>query len=290
MSVVWNMYFVLRAKKLLILTIVISTIITLLIVINTVVFAQKQIENSNIIKIPVLMHHDVLKQRSRQNKYTTTPIKFEKDLKYLYDNEYKSVVIKDIVDFVESGKALPQKPVIISFDDGHYNNVYYAEPLLAKYNMKAVMFIVGAFSEKSTLEGEQNPSYSYVNWDTLKSMSTNNLWDIQSHSWDLHGKKGVGKNMSKSNDEYSNFLKEDFLKISDKINEITGKNPIAFAYPYGLTNDTAEEVLKELGYKATFTSFSGESEIKKDDSNSLFGLCRFNCNETTSLKDLLNEN
>ena len=99
------------------------------------------------VALPVIMYHSVLKDGARIGKYVVSPDSFEHDLAFLKDNGYETVSISDLTDFVYEGKKLPEKPVMITFDDGYYNNLVYAAPLLEKYNMKAVIS-VGMTSQK----------------------------------------------------------------------------------------------------------------------------------------------
>ena len=68
-----------------------------------------------------------------------SPAQFESDLKYLKENGYHTVVVQDLIDYVEKGVPLPEKPVMLTFDDGYYNNYYYAFPLLEEYDAKIVI-------------------------------------------------------------------------------------------------------------------------------------------------------
>ena len=96
--------------------------------------------------------------------YVLSPIELEKDIVYLKNNGYEAVFVSQLIDYVENGTELPEKPVIISFDDGDYNNLTYVLPLLKKYSFKATISIVGKYSEIACEEAEPSPSYSYLDW------------------------------------------------------------------------------------------------------------------------------
>lgn len=82
------------------------------------------------VKLPVIMYHSLLKDEKLQNDYTVSPTLFENDLKYLTENGYTTVVVKDLTDYVYGKKSLPEKCIMLTFDDGYYNNYYYALSLL----------------------------------------------------------------------------------------------------------------------------------------------------------------
>ena len=236
---------------------------------SLIVFAEEQ----QTVLLPVIMYHDIMKSSARRDVYTITPQDFEEDLKWLKNNGYTAVGINEIISYAENGTALPEKPVMLTFDDGHYNNIYYAEPLLEKYGMKGVMFVTGEFCDKSVAEGAKNPAYSYIFWDEQRRMAESGLWDIENHTYYLHkigsGHNGVAKLKGESDEEYRIRLRDDFQRITDKISESCGIRPRAFAYPFGVLSNMAEEVLTELGYKASFTSYGGVSELQAGNPESL---------------------
>ena len=93
------------------------------------------------VKLPVIMYHSLLKDEKLQNDYTVSPTLFENDLKYLTENGYTTVVVKDLIDYVYGKKSLPEKCIMLTFDDGYNNNYTDLYPLLQKYNVKATIFI-----------------------------------------------------------------------------------------------------------------------------------------------------
>jgi peptidoglycan/xylan/chitin deacetylase (PgdA/CDA1 family) len=204
----------------------------------------------------------------------------EADLKFLRDNGYTSVVPQDLIDFVNDGKPLPEKPIMLTFDDGHYNNIHYGEPLLKQYGMKAVIFLVGTFTEqaeRSEKVNKQNPAFSYITWVDAARMARSGVWDVQSHSWDLHNKgprMGAGRRSNESVEQYKTALRKDFAKINDKLEKVTGRKPTAFAYPFGCVNPDADRVLQEAGCVVTFGTYEGVAKIRKGDPDSLLCLRR----------------
>ena len=90
--------------------------------------------------VPILVYHRV--SDTDTNPTTLKVADFDAQLKYLADNGYHVVAPDDLLDAWASGKTLPDKPIVLTFDDGHediYKNVF---PILQKYNMRATVFIV----------------------------------------------------------------------------------------------------------------------------------------------------
>ena len=82
------------------------------------------------IELPIVMYHHILKDQSRLNKYTISPDEFRRDMQYLQDNGYTPVLMQDLLLFVQEGVPLPDKPVMITFDDGYESFHEYAYPIL----------------------------------------------------------------------------------------------------------------------------------------------------------------
>jgi peptidoglycan/xylan/chitin deacetylase (PgdA/CDA1 family) len=132
------------------------------------------------------MYHHVLRDYKRWGKYTISPKEFENDVKYLKKAGYTTIVMQDLIDYVYKGKELPEKPIMLTFDDGHYSNYTYVLPVLKKYECRAVISVVGEYIDKSTAEGKLNPAYSYFSWDVLKELVNSPYVEIQNHSYGMH--------------------------------------------------------------------------------------------------------
>lgn len=218
------------------------------------------------VELPVLMYHSI-SEDSAKNEYNITPQAFESDLKWLKDNGYTTVSAKQLADYVENGTMLPEKPVLLTFDDGYENNYTNAFPLLKKYNMKAVISLIGKDLR--------------LNENQLKEMHDSGLVEIGSHTYDLHSisgdVKGADKKPGETQEEYRKRLTDDLQKSIDEITRITGKAPIVFAWPYGAypLDRSADQILKDLGFKVSLTSYQIKNNIEKDNPNSTLGLRRF---------------
>ena len=79
------------------------------------------------IPLPVIMYHSII-DGVAEEKYIVSSQTIENDLKYLKENGYTAVLSADLVEYIENDKPLPEKPVMITLDDGYYNNMEYLEP------------------------------------------------------------------------------------------------------------------------------------------------------------------
>lgn len=229
------------------------------------------------VKLPIIMYHSLLKDERYQGKYVISPDLFEEDLKYLKENGYETVTVADLVSHYENGTPLPEKPIMLTFDDGYYNNYLYAFPLLKKYGMKAVISVVGALSEKFSDSPEENANYSHVTWDEIKEMSDSGLVEIQNHSYNLHtldkGRKGAKKKSGETEAEYKRMLENDLSELQELLYEHCGIIPTAFTYPYGAVSDASLDVIEKMGFKASFTCMQKTNLLYSEED--LFLLNRF---------------
>lgn len=93
------------------------------------IYRSTQAETAETKKVPILMYHSVLKSSNGKNDYIVSPDQIEKDLIYIKDNGYQTVTTNDLINFVDGKGKLPEKPVVLTFDDGNYNNYSYVYPL-----------------------------------------------------------------------------------------------------------------------------------------------------------------
>lgn len=199
-------------------------------------FENEKLTSENI-GVPVLYYHSV--NENADNEVTITPEMLKEQLNYINDNDYVTITIKELYDYLKNNQPIPEKSIVITFDDGYMNNYTEAFPILKEMNMKATIFCVG-----NSLDG----SY-YLSKDAIKEMSDYGI-DIESHTVNhLH------LDTLSYNDQVSE------LKRSKEILEnITGKEVLSIAYPFGDYNDDTLRAVKDAGYKLAFTTNLGLSD------------------------------
>lgn len=240
------------------------------------------------VKVPVIMYHQILKDKAMHGKYVVSPDDFEKDLLYLKEKGFTTVTIKDLVDFVYYNKELPEKPVVLSFDDGHLSNYHYIFPIIKKYNAKIVISVVGEYCDNATSTDDRNVSYSYLRWEDVKELSSSGLVEIANHTFDFHkqGKRvGIGSVKEETKEQYENLVGKDLHKLNAKIKDVTGVNPVTFTYPFGKAVNMSFELIKKLGFKASLSCEEGINYISFNAPDSLYMIKRYNRPSGISAKD-----
>lgn len=236
--------------------------------------AEKSAES---VKLPVIMYHSMLKEQKRLGKYVISPETFESDLQYLKQKGYQTVTVRDLADYVNSEKILPPKPVLLTFDDGYYNNYLYAFPLAKKYGMKFVVAPVGYYIDSVPQEDMDHANYSYLTWPEIKEMMASGLVEFQNHSYNLHetkGRIGAKKKRGETTKAYAAILQKDVRKMQDRMKEMTGYTPIAFIYPFGAVSKESDPIIRQMDFQATFLCTEKINVITHDPA-CLYSLGRF---------------
>ena len=230
-------------------------------------------------EVPILMYHSVGYNNRVQTPYILTPEVFESDMKWLSDHGYTAVFVSDLVHYVLHKTALPEKPIVITLDDGFLNNRTYVLPILQKYGMRAVVSVVGSFCEDFSLHPDPDPSYAYLTWEDISYLSKTGLIEIGNHTYNMHSvgqRKGCMKLASESVAAYSATLSNDLSKLQSALAEKSGVTPTVFAYPYGAVSEEAVFVLQSLGFSAALTCAEKINLLSPGDSDRLYHLGRFN--------------
>lgn len=225
------------------------------------------------VPVPILMYHGLLKDPARQNEFYLSPATFEQDLAYLKAKGYQTVVMADLISYVDGQGTLPEKPVVLTMDDGFYNNYTYAYPLLKKYGMRAVISIVGTYTDSYTESRDSNPAYSYLTWDQIQELIQSGVFEPQNHSYRMHVineiRKGASQREGESDEHYEAAMAGDAGLLQRKFQEMTGYQPSTFVFPFGIHSKGSTEILKRLGFRASLSCRKGINYITKDP-DSLF--------------------
>lgn len=241
------------------------------------VFSVNAKTDADSVAVPIVMYHSVLEDTSRHGKYVISPNDFESDLEYLKENGYQTILIEDLINYTRGG-TLPEKPILLTFDDGYYNNYLYAFEAAKKHNAKFVISPIGYYADAYTESGECNAYYSHATWQQLREMAESCLVEVQNHSYDLHksdgGAMGAKAVSGESEEQYSRRLSADLLKAQQLIEDNVGRRPTAMVYPFGAISKSTPEIVRSLGFAVTLTCEEKNSTVTRSP-ESLYNLGRF---------------
>ncbi len=197
------------------------------------------------VKVPILMYHYVNKEPPPAGPYadslTVRTHEFEEQMAFLAENGYTVISLPELT-AAQQGAALPEKPVILTFDDGGADNYTVAFPILRRHGFTATFFVI---TGKVGTEG-------YMTWEQLKEMDAAGM-TIGSHTVSHPDLTGVGVER----------LDKELNESCEEILRRVGTAPTAFCYPSGAFNGTVIEAVERAGYHAAVTTKPGK-EAKPD--------------------------
>lgn len=218
------------------------------------------------ILLPVLMYHEV--KRDHPGKDVILPEEMESDLRWLQQSGYTTVFMADILDYVYTGKPLPEKPILLTFDDGYESSYRVLFPLLKQYGEKAVICVIGKSADEFSRMPETGGSYVHAGWKELLEMRDSGCAELQNHSYDLHRQDGESRGCLRRWGEdglsYELRVRGDVDRLQDELYRLTGNAASTFAYPYGFYSEELEGILEECGFLATLTCDFGMNRLSRD--------------------------
>jgi len=245
------------------------------------------------VEIPIIMYHKVTKDGGQLGKFAITPEEFERDLKFLQESKFTPVTMADLIHFVHEDGDFPAHPVVLSFDDGYFGDYHYVLPLVQAYEMPIVSSIIGSVTDEYTAEGRQDIIYPHLLWWQLAEMAASGLVEIQNHSYDLHktnrGASGAMRRRGEEESVYRERLSEDLMKLQARAEEMLGKAPTTFTYPFGAKSDGTDTILKELGFQASLMTEGKRNVITRGDADCLFSLGRIIRPHGRDLEEILTD-
>lgn len=222
----------------------------------------------------VLAWHDV--RDNVRDSFQTWPERTAIDTKdlaqqlsWIAQNGFHPVSLQQIIDARAGKTPLPEKALLLTFDDG-YESVYSKVfPLLKQFNYPAVIALVGDWIQTPQNQPVQYgditvPRSAFINWDQVREMMKSGLIEVASHSQSLH--TGIQTNpqgnllpaavsrqyspqkMQYENDaDYTQRISDDMQRSADLIERETGKRPRALVWPYGAHNALVEKLAAQAG-------------------------------------------
>ncbi len=269
------MFRIIRFHHLCIISVTVCLALLFVTFVNTTSHVKSASADTSV-NVPVVMYHQI-SEKNNCGDYVLSLTELKNDFQYFRDNNITPISFRQLKDFTENGTPLPQKPVIITFDDGCRSFLTKVVPLLEEYGYPANVNIIGSLTKFYTENGDTNDNYAYLNENDLKSLSEHPLVEIGCHTYDLHhlsGRRGMSRLNTESEEEYINLISKDIKAFDDLYYKITGDKLTIFAYPYGIKNKILPGILQESGYKILLTS--GERVNKISVGCTLTEIGRFN--------------
>lgn len=203
-------------------------------------------------EVPVLCYHQIRDWKPSDSKRAhddiIPPANFKQHIKMLADSGYHTILPDQLYDYLNYGTALPEKPIMITFDDTDLDQYTVGAKVLKEHGFKGVFFIMTVSIGRPR----------YMSKAQIKELADDGH-EIASHTW--------------NHKNFAQFTDEDWKTQIDEptqtLEKITGKKVAYFAYPYGVFKASTLHKLKDHGFKAAFIL-----STKRDEHYPLFTIRR----------------
>lgn len=246
-------------------------------------------------QVPILMYHHLSEDVT--NSEMVSPEQFEAQIRALAEAGYTGISFDELQAYVLRGEPLPEKPVVITFDDGYRSNYTLAYPILQKYGMKATIFAIGVSFGKDHYKDTDYTITPHFGAAEAAEMTASGLISIQSHTYDMHQwppyetDSAVRENIlqlpGESEESYVQALTEDFTRSRALLEGATGQPVDVLAYPAGQYSTLAQVTLQSLGVHVTLSTNPGVNTVVKGLPQTLYAMLRFGITEDISPEALL---
>ena len=248
--------------------------------------------------VPVLMWHNLAEESS--GDMTISVDTFRAQIEALYEAGFETVSLQQLYDYVHFGTELPEKPIVLTFDDGYFSNYEYAFPILQEYDMQATIFAIGVSVGKDTYKDTDHAMTPHFGADEAREMVDSGLISVQSHTFDMHqwppfedGNAQVRETLlpfdGEADADYEAAVEADFAESRELLESITGQPVNALAFPEGAYVTLTQDALRSAGAELTFTTVRAVNTVVKGLPQSLCAMPRFGMTESTDMTALVAE-
>lgn len=237
-------------------------------------------------RVPVLMYHHFVEVSTTDTEVSAA--RFREQMTALRDHGFTAITVREMLDYVEHGADLPEKPVLITMDDGYTSNLTVAAPILAELGMRATVFVIGVNEGEACYLHTGKPfAAARFSYEEAAPWVEKGIIDVQSHTFDLHqlaknsfsGREGVLPLTGESASDYREALLSDCRAFAQRRAGRAATELLALAYPFGYCSPQADAILREAGIPITFTIAEHGNVLRRGKPDTLRRLGRFNAVE-----------
>lgn len=228
--------------------------------------------------VAILMYHAFTEDEADAGSLYTPASEFARQLSALRDAGYTSVGYADLIEFVNGDGRLPEKPLLITIDDGYQNNLDLAAPLLEKYGFCANIAVIGVSIGHTTYKDTDIPITPHFSLEDARPWIARGVLTVTTHSYDMHQiaavdgagcRRGVLQMHGEAEPDYIAALTQDYTHAQEQLAGLPGTPLPVFTYPFGAYSELSERVLQEQGVQVTVTIADGANRLVKGEPETL---------------------
>ena len=201
--------------------------------------------------LAILCYHNIDLTSPKDSPYSVTSSTFANELLALRNAGFEFVSLEQVEAFYSSGKPLPARSVLITFDDGHENIYTHAYPILKRMGIPWALFIFPTAIGRGHERG-------FMDWNDVRTLHKDGV-AIGSHSFDhpflTKPEPGVA-----TRDAYDKWLDKELLYSKKLIETQLGTKVTSFASPFGALNEVIQEHIANSGYSLAFNIFGSNND------------------------------
>jgi biofilm PGA synthesis lipoprotein PgaB len=232
----------------------------------------------------VIAYHDVrdyVLDEIDADQYAISASKLIDHFNWLRLNGFVPISVDDLIRAQNGASELPDRAVLLTFDDGFKSVYTHVFPLLKLFNYPAVVSIVTSWTNRDTSPGSDDPyvlQHEFLSWQDIREMRESGLVEVASHSHNLH--RGIRANPQgntqpaavarlyhdgryETHGEFAKRIRNDLTRSAALIEEHTGRAPRVMTWPYGAYSEDTLEIARNVGMPITLTLDSDTNSLDR---------------------------
>ncbi len=186
-----------------------------------------QVNPGEVLTVPILLYHHI-SDDGIGNRYYVSPAVFKKQMAWLADHHYQTITVEQLANLILYGGQMPQRPVVITFDDGDADMVTNALPILKQFGFVAT-------------------SYLIVKWiDAPHYITSEQVAQLIQEGWEIGSHSMSHVDLTQNEGDLDYQVRESRVRLK----ELFGYDVKTFAYPFGMIDQTVANFTSRAGYLA----------------------------------------
>jgi len=223
--------------------------------------------------VTVLTYHDIV-DNPKKDKYAVSVTSFRQQLEYIKANGYRPIRLQDYQRAVNKHLALPDKAVLLTFDDGLVSYRDTVVPLLKQYGYPSMLSIVSSWTDGQGTPEEYRGKL--LGWAQLKTLARDPLVEIVSHSHALHRwvisspqqtyapsaitrVYQVQQHSYETEQAFQQRIRNDLVRARERFRKELGFEPTALTWPYGEYDQVTMGIARKVGFRYQLTLDEGQA-------------------------------